>query len=95
MKKQPSARPTEDHRLTPERRKEIEQAYARKDVELLRQAFAANNRGVSAYAERFLEKVLEEIRSERDRSDAFQLKKNFPPSGETEPTDAEQIKVEE
>lgn len=95
MKKQTKARPPQDNQLTSERRKEIEAAYARREVDFLRQAFAGNNKGVSECAERFLEKALEEIRSERDRTDAFQLKKNSPPSGELEETDANrQTKVE-
>jgi hypothetical protein len=78
-------RPKEDNQLTQEKRKEIEDARARGDLEFLRQAFASNNQAVSEYAERFLEQVIEQMRSDRDRSDAFLLKKKISASSEPEP----------
>lgn len=75
--KQAQAPPKQDNQLTAEKRKEIEAACARRDLEFLRQAFASNNQAVSEYAERFLEQVVEQMRSERDRNDAFFLKKKL------------------
>ena len=85
LKQAPPQRPKEDNQLTLEKRKEIEAAYARRDIEFLRQCFAGSNQGASECAERYLERLLEEIRSERDRSDAFFQKKSFSVSGEPDP----------
>ncbi|HWF38810.1 MAG TPA: hypothetical protein VG322_09840 [Candidatus Acidoferrales bacterium] len=83
MKK--TATPLEQEtRLTPEKRKEMEAAYARRDLEFLRQQLASDNLAVSELAERFVEQLLEQIRSERDRSEAFSLKKRISASGEPE-----------
>jgi thioesterase domain-containing protein len=79
------APPKDESKLTPEMRKEIEAACARRDVEFLRQSFASNNQAVSEYAERFLEQVVEQMRSERDHNDALFIKKKLSPSGEAEP----------
>lgn len=86
--------PKEEKVLTPEKRKAIEDACARHDLEFLRESFASNNPAVSEYAERFLEKVVEQMRSERDRNDAFFIKQKIS-SEEPEPerTDTE-IKTE-
>jgi hypothetical protein len=86
--KQTGSRPSQEDRLTLERRKEIEAAYARRDLEFLRQALATDNQEVSEYAERFLEKALEQIRSERDRSEAFLRKKNLSVSDHPEESEA-------
>lgn len=77
-------RPKEANQLTQEKRKEIEDARARGDLEFLRKAFASNNQAVSEYAERFLEQVIEQMRSERDRNDAFLLKKKLSSPSEPE-----------
>ncbi len=82
--KQAPPQPKEENRLTREKRREIEAAYARRDLEFLRQCFAGSNQAVSECAERYLEQLLEEIRSERDRSDAFTQKKNFSVADESE-----------
>ena len=82
--KQAPPQPKEENHLTREKRREIEAAYARRDLEFLRQCFAGSNQAVSECAERYLEQLLEEIRSERDRSDAFTQKKNFSVAGESE-----------
>jgi hypothetical protein len=66
-----------ENKLTPEKRREIEAAYARRDMEFLRQSFASTNPAVSEYAERFVEQLVELTRSERDRSDNFSLKKKL------------------
>ena len=81
----------EENVLTAEKRKAIEDARARHDLEFLRAAFASNNQAVSEYAERFLEQVVEQMRSERDRTDAFFIKQKLSSSGEPEPeqTDSE------
>jgi hypothetical protein len=81
--------PEQETRLTPEKRKEMESAYARRDLEFLRQQLASNNLAVSELAERFMEQLLEQIRSERDRSDAFSLKKKISATGEPEADSAE------
>ena len=67
--KQKAPPPPPDHQLTPEMRKQIEDACARRDLEFLRKSFASNNPRVSEYAERFLEQAVEMLRSERDRND--------------------------
>lgn len=81
--------PEQETRLTPEKRKEMEAAYACRDLEFLRQQFASDNLAVSELAERFVEQLLEQIRSERDRSDAFSLKKKISATGESEADAAE------
>jgi len=88
--RQAQAPPKQDNHLTAEKRKEIEAACARRDLEFLRQAFASNNQAVSEYAERFLEQVVEQMRSERDRNDAFFLKKKLSSEEpDEEPTNTE------
>lgn len=84
------ATPAEQNKLTPEKRKEMEAAYARRDLEFLRQQLASDNLAVSELAERFVEQLVEQIRSERDRSDAFSMKKKLsvtdePVADQTEP----------
>jgi hypothetical protein len=77
------------NKLTPEKRKEIETAYARRDMNFLRQCFASNNAAVSEYAERFVEQLVELMRSERDRSEHLSLKKKLSVPDETETDQAE------
>ena len=74
----------QENKLTPEKRKEMEAAYARRDLEFLRQQLAGSNLAVSELAERFVEQLLEQIRSERDRSDAFSMKKKISATDESE-----------
>jgi hypothetical protein len=82
--KQAPTRPKEENHLTLEKRREIEVAYARRDLEFLRQCFAGSNQAVSECAERYLDQLLEQIRSERDRNDAFLQKKHLSVDGESE-----------
>lgn len=82
--------PKEENILTAEKRKAIEDACARHDLEFLRESFASNNQAVSEYAERFLEQVVEQMRSERDRNDAFFIKQKISSEEpEAERTDTE------
>ena len=46
-------------KLTPDKRKEIDAAYARRDMDFLRQCFASNNAAVSEYSERLVEQLVE------------------------------------
>jgi hypothetical protein len=94
MKKAAPSAPT-DNKLTPEKRKEIEAAYARRDLDYLRQCFASNNTAVSAYSERFVEQLVEVMRSERDRDDHFSFKKKLAVPDEAEAEQADpQVKEE-
>lgn len=81
----------QDNKLTPEKRKEMEAAYARRDLEFLRQQLASDNLAVSELAERFVERLLEQLRSERDRSDAFSLKKKFSVADKSETDQPEAV----
>lgn len=76
-------------KLTPDKRKEIDAAYARRDMDFLRQCFASNNAAVSEYSERLVEQLVELMRSERDRSDHFSFKKKLAVSDESETEQAE------